>query len=118
MNVLFRIGFREVFDMSQIKMGKLAVMIAAALAVVAVLSTLFAIPFRSESSEGEYTYSPIVPWYMIREEYNYFMEPSNAPLIGSWDFPSRSVKRELIILGKVYKSDMYLEYKDGRVNKI
>lgn len=97
---------------------KIFVMTAAVLAVVAVLAMLFAIPFRSVSSEGEYTCSPIVPWYMIREEYNYFMEPSNAPLIGSWDFPDRSVKHELIIFGKVYKSERYLEYKDGCVKKL
>lgn len=104
--------------MSQKKGKKLFVMIAAALAVVTVLAALFAIPFRSVSSESEYICSPIVPWYMVREEYNYFEEPSNAPTIGSWDFPRRSVKHELIIFGKVYKSEMHLEYKDGRVKKV
>ena len=104
--------------MSKKKGKKLFVMIAAAVAVVAVLATLFVIPFRSAGSENEYTYSPVVPWYMIREEYIYLMEPSNPPIIGSWDFPARTVRRELIVLGKVYKSDLYAEYKDGRVTKL
>ncbi|MBR6476721.1 MAG: hypothetical protein IKS98_14925 [Lachnospiraceae bacterium] len=104
--------------MLQKKGRKLLLKIAVALAAVAVLATLFAIPFRSTSSESEYTYSPIVPWYMISEEYNYFEEPSNAPLIGEWDFPARSVRRKLIIFGKEYRSEMYLEWKDGRVKRL
>lgn len=104
--------------MSQNKRKWLFVKIAVAIAAVVVFATLFAIPFNTKSVEGEYTYSPIVPWYMIREEYNYFEEPSNAPFIGSWDFPERSVSRKLIVFGKEYRSETYLEYKDGRVVKI
>jgi len=55
---------------------------------------------------------------VIREEYDYFEEPSNAPFIGTWDFPDRSVRHKLIVFGKEYRSDMYLEYKDGRVIKM
>ena len=104
--------------MSQKKGKKMLVVIAAALAVLAVLATLFAIPLRSSGSESEYTCSPIVPWYTVREEYYYIGEPSNPPTVGSWDFPSKTVKHELIIFGKVYKSEMRLEYKDGRVKKL
>ena len=104
--------------MSQKKWKMLFVKIAVVIAATAVFAALFAIPFKSGFSEGEYTYSPIVPWYMIREEYNYFEEPSNAPTIGDWDFPERSVRRKLIVFGKEYSSDLYLEYKDGRVAKI
>lgn len=104
--------------MSQIKRKSLLIKIAAAVVAVVVFATFFAIPFRFMNSENEYTYSPIVPWFMICEEYSYFEEPSNAPFIGEWDFPLRSVKRKLIIFGNEYRSDMYLEYKDGRVEKI
>ena len=110
--------FQEALGMSQNKRKWLFVKIAVAIAAVVVFATLFAIPFNTKSVEGEYTYSPIVPWYMIREEYNYFEEPSNAPFIGSWDFPERSVRHKLIVFGKEYRSDMYLEYKDGRVIKM
>ena len=104
--------------MSQNKRKWLFVKIAAVLAATAVFATLFVIPLNFSCLEGEYTYSPIVPWYMIREEYNYFEEPSNAPFIGSWDIPERSVRRKLIVFGKEHSSDLYLEYKDGRVVKI
>ena len=112
------ICLRKVLGMSQKKWKWLFVKIAVVIAATAVFAALFAIPFKSGFSEDEYTYSPIVPWYMIREEYNYFEEPSNAPTIGTWDFPERSVRRKLIVFGKEYRSDLYLEYKDGRVVKI
>ena len=112
------ICFRKVPGMSQKKWKWLFVKIAVVIAATAVFAALFAIPFKSGFSEDEYTYSPIVPWYMIREEYNYFEEPSNAPTIGDWDFPERSVRRKLIVFGKEHSSDLYLEYKDGRVVKI
>ena len=112
------ICFRKVPEMSQKKWKWLFVKIAVVIAATAVFAMLFAIPFKSGFSEDEYTYSPIVPWYMIREEYNYFEEPSNAPTIGNWDFPERSVRRKLIVFGKEYRSDLYLEYKDGRVIKM
>ena len=104
--------------MSQNKGKSFPIKIAAAVAAVVVFATLFAIPFKFENSEDGFTYSPVVPWFMICEEYSYFEEPSNAPFIGEWDFPIRSVKRKLIIFGKEYRSDIYLEYKDGRVEKI
>ena len=110
--------FSEVLEMSQNKRKWLFVKIAVAIAATAVFAVLFVIPFNFKDEEGGYTFSPIVPWYVIREEYDYFEEPSNAPFIGTWDFPDRSVRHKLIVFGKEYRSDMYLEYKDGRVIKM
>lgn len=115
---LFRICFRQVLVMSQNKRKMLFVKIAVVIAATVVFAMLFAIPFRIKRQEGVYTYSPIVPWYMIREEYDYFEEPSNAPFIGDWDFPERCVRHKLIVFDKEYRSETYLEYKDGRVVKI
>lgn len=112
------IGFRKALDMSKKNGKSLFIKITVAIVAVAVIAALFVIPFRFGISESVSTYSPVVPWYMIREEYNCFMEPSSPPLIGEWDLPERSVKRELIIFGKEYSSDIYLEYKDGRVKKL
>ena len=104
--------------MTQNKRKWLFVKIAVAIAATAVLAVLLVIPFPFNDEEGGSTFSPIVPWYVIREEYDYFEEPSNAPFIGTWDFPDRSVRHKLIVFGKEYRSDMYLEYKDGRVIKM
>lgn len=104
--------------MPQNKGKWLFVKIAVAIAAIAVFAVLFVIPFNFKDEEGGYTFSPIVPWYVIREEYDYFEEPSNAPFIGTWDFPDRSVRHKLIVFGKEYRSDMHLEYKDGRVIKM
>ena len=104
--------------MTQNKRKWLFVKIAVAIAATAVFAVLFVIPFNFKDEEGGYTFSPIVPWYVIREEYDYYEEPSNAPFFGTWDFPDRSVRHKLIVFGKEYRSDMYLEYKDGRVIKM
>ena len=97
---------------------KIIIKIAVAIAAIAVIVLLFVIPFRSKNSKDGKTYSPIVPWYIVQEEYLYFMEPSNPPLIGDWDLPERTVKRKVIVFGKEYRSETYLEYEDGRVKKI
>lgn len=114
----FRICFRQELGMSQKKRIMLFVKIAVVIAAAVVFAALFVIPFNSRQLEREYTFSPIVPWYMIREEFDYFEEPSNAPQIGTWDFPDRCTRHKLIVFGKEYRSETYLEYKDGRVTKI
>ena len=104
--------------MSQEKRKSFSIKIAVAVAAAAVFVTFFAIPFRFNISDYGKNYSPIVPWFTISEEYNYFLEPSNPPLIGDWDFPVRSVNRKLIFFGKECRSDLYVEYEDGRRKKI
>jgi len=79
------------------KKSKLPAIITAVGVTLAVLLCLCALPFKKETKKGDLTIitkAPLIPWYQDKEIHQELEveEPSNAPIVGSWDFPKEIVE--------------------------
>ena len=109
---------------------KTAVIVAA----VAVFTTLFIIPFRVEHFEDEdiyrsliilpdiaehskdvIAYSPVVPWYKIREDHYIVRGSSNHAFIEEVEMPVKYMQRRLVVFGKSLWYTKYMVFENGKV---
>lgn len=110
---------------------KIAVIVTA----VAVFATLFVIPFRVEKFEDEdiypvrlpwpsvhsstvSAYSPLVPWYKIREDHYFPNKPENQPYIGEWGQPLMYIQRRLVVFGIPLWYKTYQNDHDGNITSV
>lgn len=109
--------------------------IAVIVTVVAVFVTLFVIPFRVEKFEDKdiypvrlpwlsvhsstvSAYSPLVPWYKIREDHYFPHKPENQPYVGEWWQPLMYIQRRVVVFGIPLWYRIYQNDQDGNITSV
>ena len=100
------------------KKSKLPAIITAVGVSLVVLLCLFALPFKKETKKGDLTIitkGPLIPWYQDKEIHQELEveEPSNAPIVGSWDFPKEIVETIHYRFGKIVSHECYAIHQSG-----